>query len=57
MNDSQQWLGPLEYPIQLSENLEGLVQLYEDWGKKDKANEWREKLENRKATTEPAHRP
>ena len=31
--------------FRLTEALERLVQLYDAWGKKDKAEEWRKKLE------------
>jgi Flp pilus assembly protein TadD/tRNA A-37 threonylcarbamoyl transferase component Bud32 len=37
---------------QLTEALERLVQLYDAWGKKDKADPWREKLEKAKGTGE-----
>jgi len=53
-DDPREWLGPLEYPIQLSDTLEGLVQLYEAWGKKDKANDWQKKLEDLKLRAKPA---
>jgi tetratricopeptide (TPR) repeat protein len=42
---------PPKRRMRIREALERLVQLYDGWGKKDKANEWREKLttfDNRK---------
>ena len=47
----------LEYPEQLAETLEGLVQLYDAWGRKDKADEWRKKLEAAKAPPKPTAKP
>ena len=32
------------FKVRLTEALERLVQLYDAWGKKDKADEWRKKL-------------
>jgi outer membrane protein assembly factor BamD (BamD/ComL family) len=32
----------------VAEALERLVKLYDDWGKKDQASEWRQKLEEAK---------
>jgi hypothetical protein len=40
-------------PKRLREALERLVQLYDAWGQKDKADEWRKKLEAAQATTKP----
>src|SRR5262249_11343921 len=37
--------------------LERLVQLYDDWGRKDKADEWRKKLEAAKAPPQPPPKP
>jgi serine/threonine protein kinase len=37
--------------------VERLVQLYDAWGKKDKADEWRKKLEERKAASKPVAKP
>jgi hypothetical protein len=47
----RQFLALHEYPVQLADTLEGLVELYEAWGKRDKADEWRRKLA---AATPPA---
>ena len=33
------------FNVRLTEALERLVQLYDAWGKQDKADEWRKKLE------------
>jgi serine/threonine protein kinase/lipopolysaccharide biosynthesis regulator YciM len=41
----------------LTEALERLVQLYDAWGKKDKADEWRKKLEETKAAAQPPAKP
>jgi serine/threonine protein kinase len=49
----QQFLALHEYPVQLAETLEGLVELYEAWGKKDKADEWRRKVAAAKAPGRP----
>jgi serine/threonine protein kinase len=40
----------------LQEALERLVQLYEGWGQKDKADAWRKRLEESKAATKPPAR-
>ncbi len=42
-------------PKRLREALERLVQLYAAWGQKDKADEWRKKLEAAKAATPPTN--
>jgi tetratricopeptide (TPR) repeat protein len=41
----------------LTESLERLVQLYDAWGKKDKADEWRKKLQEEKKAGKPAAKP
>jgi WD40 repeat protein/serine/threonine protein kinase len=41
---------PLPAKVRLTEAVERLVQLYDEWGRKDKADEWRRKL----AVTKPA---
>jgi tetratricopeptide (TPR) repeat protein len=35
---------PPEFKVRLGEAVERLVQLYDAWGKKDKAEEWRKKI-------------
>ncbi len=45
---------PKEDKIRLTESLEQLVRLYDAWGKKDKANEWRKKLQEEKKAGKPA---
>ncbi len=44
---------PVPTKIRMTEALERLVQLYDDWGKKEKADEWRKKLEEAKAAAKP----
>ncbi|MHB1423544.1 MAG: tetratricopeptide repeat protein [Gemmataceae bacterium] len=39
---------PSQDKVHLREAIERLVQLYDAWGKKDKADEWRKKLDTRK---------
>jgi hypothetical protein len=39
---------PLVRQLRLTEALERLVQLYDDWGKKDDADKWRKELDSRK---------
>ncbi len=43
--------------VRLTEALERLVQMYEAMGQKDKAQEWRKKLEAAKAPPKPAAKP
>jgi hypothetical protein len=43
--DLRIWMEYLEYPGQLAQTLGGLVRLYDAWGKKDQADQWRKKLE------------
>jgi tetratricopeptide (TPR) repeat protein len=53
------------YPIEhwlfrnwkLTAALEGLIQLYDAWGKKDKADEWRRILEQAKTDAKPLAKP
>jgi hypothetical protein len=49
----EQFLAWKEHPVQLAETLEGLVELYEAWGKQDKADEWRKKLAAAQAAARP----
>jgi serine/threonine protein kinase len=42
--DLHEFMEYVEHPGQLAETLEGLVRLYDAWGKNDKADEWRKKL-------------
>ena len=48
---------PPKYPNRPTEALERLVQLYDAWGKKDKADEWRKKLEEAKAQAKATAQP
>jgi hypothetical protein len=48
---------PAAGKVRLTEALERLVQLYDAWEKKDKADEWRKKLEETKAATKPPAKP
>jgi hypothetical protein len=48
---------PAKDKDRLTEALERLVQLYDAWGKKDKADEWRKKLEETKAAAKPPAKP
>jgi hypothetical protein len=43
--------------ILLFNAVESLVELYDAWGKKDKANTWRQKLEEMKVPAKPATKP
>jgi serine/threonine protein kinase len=45
---------PAEFKVRLIEALERLVRLYEAWGKKDKADEWRKKLEDHRQAEKKA---
>jgi hypothetical protein len=45
------------YRIILPEALERLVQLYDATGQKDKADEWRSKLEQAKVPPQPTAKP
>jgi hypothetical protein len=55
--DLHEFMELVEYPGQLAETLEGLVRLYDAWGKKDQADEWRKKREATKAVAEAARKP
>jgi hypothetical protein len=55
--DLHEFMEYLEYPAQLAETLEGLVQLYDAWGRKAKAEEWRKKLEAAKSPPKPRAKP
>jgi serine/threonine protein kinase len=44
---------PIEGQIRLTEALERLVQLYDAWGKKEKAAQWRKKLDEVKTRKQP----
>jgi hypothetical protein len=44
MKQREKTIPPAYRPIRLREGLERLVGLYEAWGKKDKAGQWRQKL-------------
>src|SRR5262249_54976018 len=48
---------PAHGKVRLAEALERLVQLYDALGKKDKADEWRNKLEQTKAAAKPLAQP
>jgi tetratricopeptide (TPR) repeat protein len=48
---------PARSKIRLTRSLERLVQLYDAWGQKDKADEWRKKLEQAKAEVKPPGQP
>jgi serine/threonine protein kinase len=41
----------------LTPALEGLVQLYDAWGNKDQADQWRQRLEETRAASRPAAKP
>jgi hypothetical protein len=43
--------------VRLTEALERLVQLYDATGQKDKADEWRKKLEESQAAAKPPAQP
>jgi len=45
----QQYKDTSQSPSRLTETLQQMVQLYDGWEKKDKADEWRKKLEEQKA--------
>jgi serine/threonine protein kinase len=55
--DLHEWMEYVEYPGQLAETLESLVQLYDAWGKKDQADQWRKKLGEEKAATKTPKNP
>jgi serine/threonine protein kinase/tetratricopeptide (TPR) repeat protein len=48
---------PTDSTFTLTETLERLVRLYDAWGKKDKAEEWRKKWEDTKAAVKPPAGP
>ena len=48
---------PPQSSTRLPEGIERLVQLYDAWGKKDKADEWRKKREAAKAGAKPSAKP
>jgi eukaryotic-like serine/threonine-protein kinase len=48
---------PAQGKVRLTEALGRLVQLYQATGKKDKAAEWRRRLESTKATPKPQAKP
>jgi serine/threonine protein kinase len=56
-DDMQEWLSQVEYPALRMETLDGLVDLYDAWGKKDRAAEWRKKREEILAAAQPPARP
>jgi len=45
------------FKVRLPEAAERLVQLYDTWGQKDKADEWRKQLEQVKAAAKPPDKP
>jgi hypothetical protein len=54
--DLHEFMEDMEYPGQLAETLEGLVRLYDAWGRKGQADEWRKRwAEARAATNLPAN--
>lgn len=48
---------PQEGMARLTEALERLAQLYDSWGKKDKADEWRKRWEAAKTRPQPPAKP
>jgi hypothetical protein len=44
---------PADRKVRLREGIERLVQLYDGWGKKDKADRWRKQLEETSAAVKP----
>jgi eukaryotic-like serine/threonine-protein kinase len=48
---------PQEDKARLAESLERLAQLYDGWGKKDKADEWRKKWSAAKEGAKPRAEP
>jgi hypothetical protein len=44
---------PAVWKKRLTDALERVVHLYDAWGKKEKADEWRKKLEETKAAAKP----
>jgi tetratricopeptide (TPR) repeat protein len=48
---------PARYRNRLTQAVDRLVQLYDAWGQRDKADEWRKKLEETEATARPAAKP
>jgi serine/threonine protein kinase len=51
--DLHEFMEWLERPSQLAETLEGLVRLYDAWGRKAQADEWRKKWAEARAATNP----
>ncbi len=48
---------PATSKVRLTDVLEWLVQLYDAWGQKDQAEEWRKQLEQTRVATKPPARP